>query len=177
MSKFGQWLQVLSNVGLLLGIGLVAVQIQQASDITRAQFLASGFESTIRAMDLLVGEHLAEAWGKAMANSDEMTDKDLPVIDAYLRRELLSHVRNEMVSNLGFNDARGLTDATVRKWVFAYLGNETALKWWHGQDPDSSAISLLPDLRSAIDAGLAAQGKEHRRFHARKLEAMRQGEI
>ena len=136
MGKIGQWLQVLSNVALLLGIGLVAVQIQQSSDITKAQFLDSGFESTIQAMDVMVGEHLAEAWGKAMANSDEMTDKDLTVIDAYLRRELLNNVRTERVGNLGYVDTSGLKGGSVRKWVFTYLGNETAIRWWKGQDPE-----------------------------------------
>ena len=168
--RLNAWLQLGASVGIVMGLGLVGVQIQQATDIAKAEFLNTSFESTMRSFETVVGEHLANAWSKAMTNSDELTDEDLAVIDAYLRREWLNNVRTEMLAALGYTDTR----SSVEKWVFGYLGNETGLRWWRQQQNE---VSMAPEFQDAINVTLQAQGEDHHRFHEARLQGLRSGPL
>ena len=139
--------------------------------------ISEEFESTIRSNEMIVGEHLAGAWSKAMANSDELTDTDLIVIDAYLRREWLNNVRNEVVAQLGFSSPTWDSNASVRKWVFGYLGNETSLRWWRNLYGNTDGPSMAPELRDAINELLQAQGIEHHLSNKKRIAGMRPGPL
>lgn len=171
-NRLSAWVQLGASVGILIGLALVGVQIQQSTEIARVQFVSASFESTIRAFEMVVGEHLADAWSKAMANSDDMTDADLVVIDAYLRREWVNNIRTEMITALGYTGLETTSSVSVRKWVFQYLGNETALRWWRANQ-SGTQVSMAPELRDAIDAALQAQGEGHHRSHEMRLERLR----
>ena len=74
----------MSGFDLLIGVVLVIYQLQQAGEIARVKLEAHNFEEFNRSGDMIMGERLAASWAKAMANSRELTDKDLVVIDAFL---------------------------------------------------------------------------------------------
>ena len=60
-NRLSAWVQLGASVGILIGLALVGVQIQQSTEIARVQFVNSSYESTIRAFEMVVGEHLADA--------------------------------------------------------------------------------------------------------------------
>lgn len=167
--KVVAWLQIGSNVGILVGLLLVALQMKQASEIAEAQLGSEGLLATMGAFELMVGEHLDVAWSKAMTNAPEMTDAELGAIDAFLAREWTSAMRLGSLADQGFNDGPDFT--TIDKWVFSYLGNDYSLRWWRAAR-DHIRI-LNPPMYDAIDAKLATQGADHRTLHARRLSDLR----
>ncbi len=76
---------------------------------------------------LIIGEQLAQAWTRAALNSDQLTDQDLMVVNAFLRHEWLHNTRMQRVAEAGFDQVQ--FDSSAAKWL-GYLGNETALRWW-----------------------------------------------
>jgi hypothetical protein len=171
--KLNTWLQLGASVGILIGLILVGIQIQQATKIATAEMMGGAFETTIQSNEIIVGGNLSGAWSKAMVNSDELTDSDLTVISAYLQREWLNNVRTEMLSGLGFQDPAWDDTSTVRKWVFAMLGNETSIRWWRSRVGNPSRTSLAPEMRDRINLLLDAQGNEHHLFHQKTMAALR----
>ena len=81
-------------------------------------------------------------------------------------REWLNNVRTERSRKAGFGDENWDSAVTVERWVFGYLGNETALRWWRSRS--EGARSMAPELSLRIDAALETQGDEHHLFHARQ---------
>ena len=51
MGRLGQWLQVGANIGILVGLVLVSLQIQQSSHLTRAALFATHMDGWL-AVDL-----------------------------------------------------------------------------------------------------------------------------
>ena len=124
MGKIGQWLQVSANIGILCGLILVGVQINQATGIVAAQFSTQNYESTMQSFDVVVGKELVDAWSKAMVNSPDLSDAELVVIDAYLMREWLNNTKNQVQVELGYGP--GNTDLSLKKWTNQYLVEHTA---------------------------------------------------
>lgn len=166
-SKLIVWLQVVSNVGILIGLLLVGLQMKQATEIAAAQLQSDGLVATMGAYEMLAGEGLPVAWSKAMQNAPDLTDAELAAIQAFLSREAISLYRLESLGGIGFNPTPG----TINKWVFVYLGNDYTLRWFRSAgNPIRNSNQRLYDT---IDARLTAQGADHRTSHARYLSELR----
>ena len=76
IDRLNSWLQLTASIGILAGLVLVAVQIQQATDIASAQMQAASFDSTIQANDIIIGEGFAESWARARMNADDLSEAD-----------------------------------------------------------------------------------------------------
>ncbi|MGK0223151.1 MAG: hypothetical protein ACI9ON_002394 [Limisphaerales bacterium] len=172
--RLNSWLQLGTSIGVLIGLVLVILQLQQGTKITTAQLGSESFESTIRANDLIVGEGLAVAWSRAMANADDLTDAELGVIDAFLRREWLNNTRTIRNIEFGFAAADWDDSVSVRKWVFGYLGNETAIRWWR-QEQSRGVMRMSADFAAKVDALLLEQGSQHHLHHENRLANLRSG--
>ncbi len=168
IERLNSGLQLAASIGILLGLLLVGVQIQQATDIASAQMQAASFDSTIQANDIVIGEGFAQSWAKARKNSEELTEVDHVVVQAFLTREWLNNVRTERSRKAGFGDESWDSTVSVDKWVFGYLGNETALRWWRSRS--ESLKSMAPELDRRIDIALEAQGDKHHLFHIRQIQ-------
>jgi hypothetical protein len=168
--KLLAWFQVISNIGILVGLLLVGLQLKQASEIAEAELISDGLLSTMGALEMLAGdEQLTVAWRKAMQNSPDLTDDELVAVAYFLIREFTSAARLEALRDRGFNE--GPDDSTIDKWVFGYLGNDTSLRWWHGEQ--NVVRRTNRPLYEAIDAKLSEQGANHRTLHARALSEWR----
>ena len=69
MAKTDRWnarLQVAANLGLIAGLLLVAVQIQQTRDLTRLQLHLEGTLAFQQVEIAMMGESPAEAWAKSI---------------------------------------------------------------------------------------------------------------
>lgn len=76
-------LEIASNVGLLVGLVLVAVQIKQASDLTRYTLVVSSYQQETDHFDALMGENPAAVVARAKTEPEALTPADVEVLVAY----------------------------------------------------------------------------------------------
>jgi hypothetical protein len=172
-TKLGDWLQVVSNVGLLVGLVLVAVQMKQASDIAAAELQSDYFQQMGDAYGVASGDDLPAAWARAQMNAPDLTDAELSVIKYVRLRQWLMSMRESLMNDRGFSNSP-LEPAFVQGWVNT-LGNETALRWWAAEH--DRALAFEPELREVVDARLREAGPVQREAHRRLLEQMRSGAL
>ena len=153
LSKTNNWLQIVANLGIVVGLLLVGVQLKQNSDLLRTQLL---YEESDRAMQLealLVGEDGAKVWAKAMEDPENLTLAEQRIMEALLwsYTEQLRSVR--LLAELGLLDN---TDWRLRVQNEAgfFYGSRYGSAWWKnfsgGNDP------VLPkDLVGAVDEQLS----------------------
>jgi len=173
VSKVADWLQIVSNVGIVVGLVLVGMQMKQASDIAAAELASERFRNTIDSFGLLAGEDAPAAWARAQMNAPDLTDTELSVVKYYFLLQWSLSARNDIVSDAGFGTS-SVVDESVQGWVNT-LGNETALRWWSAEHDQGRALSLTPELRDAVDARIREAGPSQREAHRRLLEQMRSG--
>ena len=82
--NMSKWLTLGANIGILIGLVLVVIQIRQNSDLLRLQFISDEFMTETSSENLLIGDSPADAIMKAMYSPEDMTYADFRVNDAYL---------------------------------------------------------------------------------------------
>ncbi len=96
-SKLGNWLQVSANIGIVLGLVMVGVQLKQNSDLTRIQLLYEESRRTVDLESTIVGERGAEVWAKSIEDPENLTLADVRIMEALL----WSFVENLSAARIG----------------------------------------------------------------------------
>jgi hypothetical protein len=123
--KLSNWLQIGANIGILLGLLLVAIQIRQGSDIARAQIENDFYIADLQLELAMMGEQPHKSWIKAVFAPEEMTEEDAAVVDRYINYNFIQLRRLRRMHELGL--AIDVDRSGILEW---HLGNEVGRRWW-----------------------------------------------
>ncbi|RLA43619.1 MAG: hypothetical protein DRR06_11645 [Gammaproteobacteria bacterium] len=82
--RLNRWLTLGANVGILAGLILVAVQIQQNSQLVRTQLVNDGNLASNELWVSAAGENVMETMAKAIEDPLELTFAEFLVVDTFL---------------------------------------------------------------------------------------------
>ena len=71
--SINRWLTLGANVGILIGLVLVSVEIRQNSDLVRLQFINDDLLALAQTDTPMLGDNAADVMMKAMYNPEELT--------------------------------------------------------------------------------------------------------
>ena len=153
ITKVGYWLQVGANVGILVGLILVGLQIKQSSDITRAEFTNQLWGSANQMALALMGENPSSALRKAQKQPHLLTDEEINIVLqwTWYWHELDSNVeyqRNEGLILIGDEHLNQLWRSRASN---VYSHNPVSRKAW--QIMKESGLKY--DWMQVVDAELA----------------------
>ena len=100
-SKVANWFQIFGNVGLLVGLVLIALQINQATYLVRSQLVSDQYSDRMSARVAMMGEHPADTFAKAVFEPEQLTDSELVVMDAWMDREISYWRRVKQLTDTG----------------------------------------------------------------------------
>jgi hypothetical protein len=179
--RLQSWLQIASNVGLLVGLVLVAVQIKQASDLTRYTLMVSSYQQETDHFDALMGENPAAVVARAKIEPEALTPADVEVLVAHSEWLFSMMRRNGHLEESGMFDsswrvllpiigAELASNPVTRKYLLEY---GDAISQAAGQDwlkvmqdaaratpPDGGKRFIGDMLRAANAGGLPAGSSE-----------------
>jgi hypothetical protein len=150
--KLNKWLQVSANIGIVLGLVLVGLQLRQNSELTRIQLL---YEESNRAIDLetqVVGELAAEVWAKSIDAPEDLTLSEIRIMEALLWsfvEQLRGTYRLAALGILSEEDWRSRAESEVT----FYLGDRYSRAWW--QNISTGSNSIPEELRRVVDEVIA----------------------
>ena len=84
-SKLVNWLQVFANIGIVLRLVLVGVQIKQSSDLARIELLYEESHRFVEFETMVVGENGAAVWAKSLEQSENLTLEEVRIMESLLR--------------------------------------------------------------------------------------------
>jgi hypothetical protein len=87
-NKVNRWLTLSANVGIIAGLILVAIQINQNTQITKAQIANDYYLADMDLELAMMGDDPARSWTKAVYTPDELNNEDAAVIDRYFAMKL-----------------------------------------------------------------------------------------
>jgi len=127
-SKISEWLQVIGSFGLLAGLILVALQIQQNTILVRAELVSNASDAWINIDASKQSETFASVLAKSIVNPQELTTAEILELDGYLFTYIDQLVRDRDLYDLGVFDTP--PEALVQGSLNDYFGNEFARAWW-----------------------------------------------
>jgi hypothetical protein len=166
--KVANWVQVSANIGILLGLALVFLQIRQNTDILKTQMLFEESHRTVEAEYVMIGENGAEAWAKAITAPNELTLTEQRVVEGYLWGALEQWRYTYTLSQQGLLEEQWKN--RVNSEVSYFLGNPYGRAWWKniGDGPQYS-----DEFRELVNTELAeAEPNSTLDYHTRIMKQL-----
>lgn len=168
IEKISSWLQVTANIGILGGLILVGLQLQQNSEILQAQMMSAESQSLIGQEMQIIGEHGATAWVAAMSDPTNVTAEQHRIMEAIFWSAVESWRHVEQLDKLGLAevDARGRVQDEA-PW---YFGNTYGQAWWITRR-DGSGLSS--ELKQVVDEAIKTSPTFTGDLHKKLVEEIR----
>ncbi|MEQ9451104.1 MAG: hypothetical protein RJQ07_05920 [Pseudomonadales bacterium] len=122
------WLQLLANIALIVGLILVAVEIRQNSDLTRADLYSqhlTNWQDTERSK---IGESLSVTIAKSIDTPEKLTSAEMVELEGYYRSILQQFVRRVELKEMGVFVLP--SESIVCGNFKRRFGTKFALAWW-----------------------------------------------
>jgi len=164
--KLNRWLTLGANIGVLSGLILVALQINQNSEIAKAQLANDYYLADMQLELSMMGEDPIQAWVTAVYSPKKMTQEEAAVLDRFFNFGLVQLNRLRKLEELGLADEELVLERVgYLQW---HLGNAVGQKWW------ATSKRFYPEeFADLIDAALA---KEDFGSNRRLIDSMFSGE-
>jgi hypothetical protein len=146
-SELNTWLTLAANVGVLIGLILVALQIRQNTAITRAKVINEWYMADMQLELAMMGDNPAASWVKAIYSPDALDALDAAVVDRYYNYGLVQVQRLQRMYELGVADEQWKERAAYLRW---HLGSPGGQRWWRHFRGNCS-----PEFAAMVDEMLA----------------------
>ena len=140
-----RWLTLFANIGIVIGLIMVAVQIQQESDLARAQLFSDHTDSLRDWNQAMMGESPMEIVAKSIENPTELTLAELHVMDFYLFGAVNELRRLEVLANSGLDIGVG------EGFHHFSFGSPFAQAWYEEFRVDEYVLSDFDKKIRAVD--------------------------
>jgi len=163
LERFGTWLALAANLGVIGGLVLLAVELRQNTQVVRAQAVAGLLSGQTSAETAFMGDDTASAMATAIVTPSALSDEEILKMWAYLNTAVISVEQTYSMYSLGLatEDDRRAAAGKAADWLSFPFG----LVWW-----SEMKTNFPSDLAADIDAALADRDPAYleRQFEAIK---------
>jgi hypothetical protein len=125
-TKLNNWLSFGANMGVVLGLVLVAYQINQEAELTKIQLFSEATSSRKEFNQALMGSDPLQVVAKSIERPNELTLAELKLMDFYFISALNELRRLELLREAGL----AVDDAEVEGFHVFYFGSNFAQAWF-----------------------------------------------
>jgi hypothetical protein len=136
-ARFSNWFQIISNVAIIFGLGLVVYELNQSKQLANAQFVTDNFARLTNIQIAMMGEDPREALAKAALRPADLNERDVVALDAYHLSALMGwfHLRVSSESadfdmpwreNVAASVRKDFSTEPGRRWLRAWAAAEAA---------------------------------------------------
>jgi hypothetical protein len=149
------WLSIVANVGVIIGLVLVAYEINQSTRTTRAQMINDHYDRWVTIDLSWQNQDFAAAWAKAMENPDDLTLTEMVQLNGLMWSFFDHTSTNGRLWDLGvLSESDETLENMIVNGATIFLGNRYAQAWIEENraniSPRAAAIleKALEDLES-----------------------------
>ena len=167
-AHFSNWFQIISNVAIIFGLGLVVYELNQSKQIALAQMAESYASRTSARQVASMGDSPQKALAKAAFHPVDLNEEDAVTLDAYDMQISTNWIVAHGTSQIVGTD-RGWREA-VQLEVSLYFSSDPGHRWlklWAAGLPDSFGADEVAKL--ALEAAESGSGNSLRSRYDRLL--------
>ena len=171
--KWANWLQILGNLGLVAGLILVAVQIQDSNRIASAEMFSASVDMGVSINTSQFGETPQKSMSKILFEPESATVEDMFVADRVYDAILRQLVRIHVFDELGLFGSETVTPRGYVQLHFEAFACPYGIGWLDqtlerfsrgaGEDhPVSASLELMRQLASSTFAEINMADRQAR---------------
>lgn len=148
--RLGRWLTLGANLGVVLGLLILIVEVRQNADLTRAQ-MESGKNDLLAQIELsLATPHAGAAWIKSIRSPETMSDLEIRIVESHLVALMLQWDHMFNMEDIGL-----ISRAEARQHILNtaqyYFGSRHARNWWKLQQPGWEGTPMMEVAGPIVD--------------------------
>ena len=130
--RLNRWFKFCANVGVLIGLVILILEIRQSSAIAEGQFYMDQVNLNETVESAMLGDSPAAAWERSVFEPASLSPADIRIMDAYLSSRLSVWVDTLELERRGFLEP-GSTAANIDSSIAYFFGNTFAQTWWSNE--------------------------------------------
>lgn len=165
-SKLGDVLQILGNLGLIVGLVLVGIQIYQNTEIAKMQMVHQDFIAAEARLQMMAGENPAQVWARALSDPTSLTQEEHVVLDNILKLHLGHLQKLVRLQELGF-ELIDPKQSTYINGMAYFLSSTYGESWW-----EENNNLIEPTVAQAISQALDRYPDNYLKLEIERLNAV-----
>lgn len=124
-----RWLTLGANVGVLIGLILLIIELNQNTLLARLQLEDSRRSAFLQGEFAIYGDRVSHVWAKSILNPADLSASDIRVLDAYLVNTINRSASVYDLEAAGLLESGSTMDHLRSNLAFDF-GNHYAQRWW-----------------------------------------------
>ena len=148
--RLNRWLTLAANLGVIVGLLILIVEVRQNADLTRAQ-MESGRNNLLAQIELSLAQpEIASAWVKSIRAPESMTDVEVRTVESHLVAVMLQLDHMFNMEKIGLV-SRDRVRQHVQNVVPYYFGSRHGKNWWHWQEGGWAGTPMMEVAGPIVD--------------------------
>jgi len=165
-----RWLNVTANMGVLVGLTLVLFEMRHNQELVRVTLTNDYYTSYIAADTVFAGENLPEVWEKALLDPENLSIKEMRIMEAQTFSPINRWINLYRLSEAGIVD-EAFWKRQVNLDAGYYLGTAYGKAYWEVSKNSWTSEFLPETLKSHIDSVISDRGPEDTLNYYNKIKA------
>jgi hypothetical protein len=151
-ARFSNWFQIVSNVAIIFGLGLVAYELNQSKQLASGQFISDNLARETSIRIAMMGEDPREALAKAALHPADLNERDVVALDAYYESIVIGWVSLRLSSQRAdiYAPWREKVAVSVQTEFSSEPGRRWLRAWVAGADDTLGQMELYEIVEKAL---------------------------
>jgi Nuclear transport factor 2 (NTF2) domain len=150
MERLNPWLTFGANIGVILGLLVLIVEVRQNANLSRAAMEADKNKMLVDIELNIAKPEISEVWIKSIRNPEALTDAEMRTVEALLVSTMLQWDLRFQMEKAGLA-SRGDARQHVLNSARYYFGSRFGKKWWSFQGPGWEGTPMIEVAGPIID--------------------------
>jgi hypothetical protein len=149
--RLARWLTLGANIGVLLGLVILIVEVRQNAELTRTA-METGLNDTLTQIELnLANPEISAAWVKSIRNPESLSDVESRMVESHLVAVMLQwdHMFNMESAGLV---PRAEAQRHIQNVAPYYFGSRHGKNWWRWQEAGWKGTPMMDVAGPIVDA-------------------------
>ena len=151
IDRLNRWLTLAANLGVIVGLLILIVEVRQNADLTRAQMMANRDDLLVQIEMNLASPEISAAWVKSIRDPESLTDTEIRMVESHLVAMMLQWHYMFTMEEAGLT-SRGHTRQHILNVAPYYFGSRHGKNWWHWQESGWNGTAMMEVAGPIIDA-------------------------
>jgi hypothetical protein len=146
-ARFSSWFQIISNVAIIIGLGLVVYELNQSKQLAWAQWSQADIQRVTSTNIAVMGDDPREALAKAALHPADLNERDVVALEAYYTNAVLGWAGVRLHAQIAGNDTPWRT--VVATEVPRIFSSEPGRRWlqaWASRTDDTFGLKEMSGI-------------------------------
>ncbi|NOX81664.1 MAG: cupin domain-containing protein [Alphaproteobacteria bacterium] len=130
--RINRWLTLGANIGVVLGLIILIVEVRQNASLTRAAMEADKNAMLANIELSMAAPATAEAWAKSVRRPEKLTDAEIRILEAHLVAVMLQWDQLFQMQSIGLV-SKERVEHHIHNTAPFYFGSAFAKNWWRSE--------------------------------------------